>query len=89
MPCFNGPWVSLRSTHGYTSDHPHTGMHNAMGVMQPTSGLGIWWGWDGATGAPLALPAVNVILPFRAMARVGECKEGGPDGSPSEVARET
>ena len=22
-----GPWVSLRSTHGYTSDHPHTGMH--------------------------------------------------------------
>ena len=25
--CPYDPWVSLRSTHGYTSDHPHTGMH--------------------------------------------------------------
>ena len=40
------------------------GLHNAMGrLCNPLRGWE-YGGWDGATGAPPALPAVNVILPL-------------------------
>ena len=90
MPRFNGPWVSLRSTHGYMSDHPHTGMHQphrvypvrvayAAGRYATHFGVVNMWGMCRATGAPLVLPAVNDILPLSGQDQfsVFGCQRGG------------